>query len=159
MPVALHPDERRDFVLPDDQEAFDVATAAHAQAVSAAEDGAAQPDPPKPPTIFTLRPIAAADMARVEDHLTTIDRDSSEVKAKIGSRDLEILKLGLAGWKNFWFADGREARFLTERLKHTKRVVNVVTDTCLSYLGSSARKDLVKAIEEGAKMSADDLGN
>ena len=62
---------------------------------------------PEEQTIFTLKPLSAKEYAEAQDNIIV---DKSRIK-NFSSYSLEVLRLGLKGWKNFRDQAGVEIPF------------------------------------------------
>jgi len=66
-------------------------------------------------SVFILVPISAKDFSEVQDRLVIENQGKKNATVKnINSHSYDLLRLGLAGWKNVKDADGKEIKFDTE---------------------------------------------
>lgn len=64
-------------------------------------------------TVFMITDLDARDFARIQDELYTVKGFGKRRKERFqtGEQQLEILKRGLVGWKNFIDSDGKDVKW------------------------------------------------
>lgn len=100
-------------------------------------------------TAFLLRPMKAKDAAKMQDGAAEIDlaRDQkdSTLRLRSGTQELEVLRLGLAGWENFKDANGAEVEYRENNGNPRPEV--------LDRIPAKIRRELAEAIIEGGTLS------
>jgi hypothetical protein len=128
MPIALDPRATFDYVLQEDREL-----------------------PEEQQTVFELRSLTVSEEARVADSMIASVPGQDEMSIKSGSYQLQILRCGLRGWRNFKTTAGTDAQFDV-----TKGNPRHVTDECLDRLSSANRTELTNAITEHSSVSEEE---
>lgn len=123
MPIALDPRQEFDYVLQCDRAL-----------------------PVDQQTVFVLRGLTVAEEARIEDSLAVLA--DGGVSMRSGEQKLQILRMGLRGWRNFRRADGTEVPF-----QKVNGHPGHVTDASLDFLAPEWRTELANAITERGKLT------
>jgi hypothetical protein len=111
MPIAVDPEQTWDFVVPSERDL-----------------------PEESQTVFILKPL---DL-RAEKRMAELSRGQENV-AGASEAGTYVLKMGLAGWRNFRNTKGEAINFDVGRDGHP-------TDVTLGRIDLSSRMELVKAI-------------
>lgn len=106
-------------------------------------------------TIFKCKYLTVDEMAEVEDALGSFDSSTNEMRVKVGSQVVKILRLGLVGWLNFKHPDGTEAQFVIATNGKTK---GSPTNATLDMLSPADRRELANAITESNRVSETEKG-
>ena len=128
MPIALDPRATFDYVLKEDREL-----------------------PEEQQTVFELRPLTVSEEARVADSMIASVPGQDEMSIKSGSYQLQILRCGLRGWRNFKNAKGADVAFDVTKGNHRH-----VTDDSLDRLSYANRNELTNAITEHSAVSEEE---
>lgn len=123
MAVAVDPNRTFDYVLKEDREL-----------------------PAEQQTVFKLKVLSARELAGLEDSVSVMDKDGNW-QVKVGTKVLEILRLGLKGWKNLW-----RTSEITEPFKG-------IGDESLDLLRPEWRRELADAITEQTNLSEGEVKN
>lgn len=101
--------------------------------------------PEEEQTTWILRYLTVTEEAEVGDSMFGGMAGSDELRVKTGSVQINMLRKGLVGWRNFTREDGSEVTFAVE---NSKRGVKV---ELLDLISAKHRTELAKAIDRGAK--------
>ncbi len=151
MPIAVHPTDTWDFTFPEDKEEYDREMERHL--------AGERSEPPQEPAVFTLRPIALKDWTRIEDDMARVNAKSGELTAKTATRAVEVIRLGLIGWKNFRYRNGEDAEFLTTTQGTGKSLLKIPREETIALLPADARRELAEEILRGNRPTPVELGN
>ena len=110
------------------------------------------------PSVFILRAMSVADEARIQDSLVTVDAATKVTTVKSGSHALEVLRIGLLGWKDFFLPSGEPAPFVTDKSRRM-RGFDPVSDESLDRLRPDHRRELAEAIIERNTIAEDERKN
>ena len=156
MPIALKPRGVFEYILkrerpsPDPDPDPDEDQDEESPGVEAREPDDLSADLPEDPTVFLLMEPSPMERARIEDR--SMGAADGEMYIKAGTQRLELLYVGLKGWRNFPDGEGGFAEFEETSGKKGRRVR--VTDACLDLLSSDDQQELAEAIAEGNRVSA-----
>jgi len=107
------------------------------------------------PTIFVIGILDSilkaklTDIGMVYKYNPDAPKDSvAETRLNIGEQDLEFVRFGLKGFKNFKDAKGNDIPFKTIKRKIANTEYDVVSDDTLRYIPKSAITELAKKIAE-----------
>lgn len=103
-------------------------------------------------TIFELAPLDVRMNARINDSTMQVTQMSG-VSMQLNAANVEIVKHGLKGWKNFTDKDGKAVPFLTEKLPVGSTTYTVVSDQSLTRLGTQLLKELASRIKDLTQVS------
>jgi hypothetical protein len=119
------------------------------------------------PTWWILGVIDAVLLAKIEDKLMLFrvggeqaDEDgSTETKLKVNERNIEIVRYGLKGYRNFKDAEGKEIPFRTVSAVRSGRNVKIVEDATIRRIPPNVLKELAEQILEGNALSEEEVKN
>lgn len=126
---------------------------------------ACRQDPQETQTTFWLRSLSADLVARMLDfHQETIQTDSDgkviSVKSPRDTRNLDILRLCLAGWENFATEDGETVEFTAvEENVFGARNVPRATIEAVSMIPTHVRAEIAEACWSSTQVSEADAKN
>lgn len=103
------------------------------------------------PTRFILGVLDACTLMELEDRATSFRYDpekESVVTAdfKWNVYQLDVVRFGLKGWKNFLDKNGQERPFRTRKLNRGNRLYEVPTDETLSQIPIKVIRELADVI-------------
>lgn len=112
-------------------------------------------------TVFQLRALPSKLSLHLEN-MTQFSPSGGSATLRQGDRMELALKAGLAGWSNFRFADGKEAKFRTDngqKVVHGFTIKSPVSEASLSLLSAAHLAELAQAIMSGNQLTTDDVKN
>jgi hypothetical protein len=127
MPIAIDPGKTWDYVLKCDREL-----------------------PEEQRTVFSLRVLTAKQLAELEDRAVRSD-PAGNLEYRTGTSTLQILKMGVTGWKNFRGADGSEIQFRENN--------GNPRDENWDLLRPEWRRELANAVTEQNRLSEEERKN
>lgn len=143
MPIAVDPTSTWDYVLKDDR--------------TIPDPQGSEPIKNPQPTVFELGVLDVGDAARLEDASSFVDATDKTLHSNSGSTELEVLRLGLKGCRDFFGRDGSLIEFETEpNGKGSKATRSVVTNRFLNRLSIKHRAELAEAIQLGNRLTEDE---
>lgn len=104
------------------------------------------------PTVFELKALSVRDEARLEDGHASVDRVANAIRVSTGTTNLEALRAGLVGVRDFFDADGRPVLFDTDKQGR-------VSDSFLERLHPDWRQELARAIADRVRLTEADRKN
>lgn len=104
-------------------------------------------------TVFELSPLDVRTFARIKDSTMQMSQFSG-VSVNVNAANLETVRHGLKGWRNFVDAEGKDVPFFTEKVPQGSRTLHLPTDQTLSMLGFELVKELAERIKEITQVSA-----
>lgn len=114
-------------------------------------------DKPKDRTTFLYTSLDASDYARIQNELYQVDGWGKNRRERFltGTQQVEVMKLGLKGWKNFKYEDGVEVVWdAPSKGKNAQEVDNIMMDN-INRIPPEARAELVDIIRGESTVSQD----
>jgi hypothetical protein len=108
-------------------------------------------------TVFELGVLDVFLMGMIYDRATAIskaDDDSLGFSTRVNQTNIETVRYGLRGWRNFRDKHGAEIPFETTVQRIANRKYQVVTDECLNRLGIRRIRELGQQIKEYSEVQA-----
>jgi hypothetical protein len=108
-------------------------------------------------TVFELGVLDVFLMGMIYDRATAISKaedDSLGFSTRVNQTNIEAVRFGLRGWRNFRDRDGREIPFETTKHHVGNRKYMVVADDCLNRLGIRRIRELGQQIKEHSEVQA-----
>jgi len=99
-------------------------------------------------SVFQLRSLTVTEEAQVTDRLFAQTPGADEMSLRVGTQQLEIVRLGLVGWSNFRDSKGLEVTFKKRRAAG----LEVPTDATLDRIGPWLT-EIANAITERGKVT------
>lgn len=114
-------------------------------------------DKPKDRITFLYVSLDATDYARIQNELYQVDGFGKNRKERFltGTQQVEVLKLGLKGWKNFKFEDGAEVEWELPSKGQTAQEVDNIMINNINRVPPEARAELVDIIRGESTASQD----
>ncbi|MDA8122246.1 MAG: hypothetical protein M0Z38_06745 [Deltaproteobacteria bacterium] len=106
--------------------------------------------PPEEQTMFELKVLTARELAKIEDGSARADV-SGNIEFRSGTQVINILNVGLKGWRNFKDAQGREVPFRENN--GAPRPEN------WDYLTPDWRRELANAVTEQTRVTETERKN
>ena len=103
----------------------------------------------KPVTTFRVKPLDMLEQAHVRDNLSIVDA-AGQRQIRIGTAEILRLRLGLAGWSDFFDSAGKPVPYEAEEVWIAGEKRSCVKLDCLRRLSPEVRSELAEAVEEGA---------
>ena len=114
-------------------------------------------------TVFELGVLDVFLMGMIYDKSTSITRgsDSEDVgfQTRVNQTNIETVRYGLQGWRNFRDPDGGELAFAAEQRFVNGRAYQAVSDPCLNKLGIRLIRELGQEIKAKSEVTGRDAKN
>jgi hypothetical protein len=107
-------------------------------------------------TVFELGVLDVFLMGMIYDKSTSITRgsDSEDVgfQTRVNQTNIETVRYGLKGWRNFQDPAGGELAFAAEQRFVNGRAYQAVSDVCLNKLGIRLIRELAQEIKANSEV-------
>ena len=119
-------------------------------------------------TVFELAGLDVATMAGIQDRAMNMAANdvnpetgmpNMSVKMQINETNIEAVRFGLRGWRNFKDAKGKEIKFAAETLKVGDKTYQIVAPECMDRLDVGLVQELANQIKERSQVTKDLEGN
>jgi hypothetical protein len=108
-------------------------------------------------TVFLIGQLDVFLMGRIYDQASTLTRndenDEVGLKTNLNLTNIDAVRFGLRGWRNFRDKDGSDLPFATVKRRCNGRDYQVVTDACLKFLGIQLVQELAHEIKTRSEVS------
>ncbi len=108
-------------------------------------------------TVFTLKPLDVFLMSSIYDNASDISgkqgSDEVGIRTKVNQTNVEAVRYGLAGLKNFHDARGNQVIFRSKKMWNGGKQYHVADDTVLSALGLRLMTELADQIKKISDIS------
>jgi hypothetical protein len=109
-------------------------------------------------TVFELGVLDVFLMGMIYDRASAIAPRESDgelaFSTRVNQTNIEAVRYGLRGWRNFLDRDGKEIPFETKLQHAANRKYQVVTDECLNRLGIRRIRELGQQIKDRSEVQA-----
>jgi hypothetical protein len=114
-------------------------------------------------TVFLLRPLDVFLMGHIYDNASVISGkqgdDTVGIHTRINQTNIDAVRHGLAGFKNFMDRYGNPVRFKTQKTIVNGREYQVVHDDIMNMLGVRLIAELAQKIKDISEVSANEEKN
>ena len=114
-------------------------------------------------TIFELGVLDVFLMGMIYDRSTSITRggDSEDVgfQTKVNQTNIETVRFGLKGWRNFKSPTGGDIAFAAEQRFVNGRTYQAVSDDCLNQLGIRLIREFAQEIKANSEVRGHEAKN
>lgn len=130
------------------------------------KDFVSEYDPDKKnPTVFRIGVVDLNVMAQIEDELTTFrfspqdPTGPADSTLKINQRNIEAVRFGLKGIKNFNNAQGNEIPYKTKKVSRFGKTYEIVSDETLHHIPKKIIDELAAQIVDANVPTETELKN
>ncbi|MEJ6846753.1 hypothetical protein [Sinorhizobium fredii] len=114
-------------------------------------------------TVFMLRPLDVFLMGHIYDNASMLSGkqgdDTVGIHTRVNQTNIDAVRHGLAGFKNFAAKNGNQLRFKTQKAVVNGRQYDVVHDDIMNSFGVKLIAELADKIKEISEVSPDEEKN
>lgn len=114
-------------------------------------------------TVFYLRPLDVFLMGYIYDNASTLSGkqgdDTVGIHTRVNQTNIDAVRHGLSGFKNFVDKHGNQVRFKTQKAVVNGREYEVVHDDIMNMFGVRLIAELADKIKEISEVSTDEEKN
>jgi hypothetical protein len=114
-------------------------------------------------TVFALGVLDVFVMGMIYDETSSVTRGEDAgrvgITTRINQSNIEAVRFGLKGWRNFKDARGNDLAFKTVKKLTNGRTYTVVSDECLERLGIRDIRELAQAIKDRSEVGREEEKN
>lgn len=114
-------------------------------------------------TVFFLKPLDVFLMGYIYDNASTLSgkQDSNEIgiHTRVNQTNIDAVRHGLAGFKNFVDKSGSQVRFKTQKAVVNGREYEVASDETMNMFGIQLIQELATRVKEISEVSAEEEKN
>ena len=114
-------------------------------------------------TVFFLKPLDVFLMGYIYDNASTLSgkQDSNEIgiHTRVNQTNIDAVRHGLAGFKNFLNKSGSQVAFKTQKAVVNGREYEVASDDTMNMFGVQLIQELASKVKEISEVSAEEEKN
>jgi hypothetical protein len=114
-------------------------------------------------TVFSLKPLDVFLMGFIYDNASTLSgkqgTDEVGIHTRVNQTNIECVRHGLAGFKNFTDAKGGQVTFKTQKAVVNGRTYDVAGDAVINMMGVRLIQELAAQIKSISEVSASEEKN